>query len=191
MMRRMQGRGLARVIGVAALLLAAPAAAQTSSSSIVEEALKDAQKDQQRDSDRVRNMVDEAVKGTEQAPSGEEAVNPPAPESLRPLAGNEPGVLPAGFNAADLKDRPVRDGTGEQIGTLRGLVLDEASGLAKVMVEFGPLFGKGPKVAAMPFETLTPATTGDDGYVIELTQVAYDAMPAYRWAGEAWRREGA
>lgn len=191
MMRRMQGRGLARVIGVAALLLAAPAAAQTSGSSIVEEALKDAQQDQKRDSDRVRNMVDEAVKGTEQAPSGEEAVNPPAPASLRPLKGNEPGLLPAGFNAEDLKDRPVRDGTGEQIGTLRGLVLDEASGLAKVMVEFGPLFGKQPKVAAMPFETLTPATTGGDGYVIELTQVAYDSMPAYRWAGEAWRREGA
>ena len=190
-MRRTQGRGPTAAIGVAVLLLAAPAAAQTSGSSIVEEALKDAHKDQQRDSNRVREMVDEAVKGAERAPSGEEAVNPPAPEALRPLRGDEPGVLPAGFRAEDLKDRPVRDGTGEQIGTLRGLVLDEASGLAKVMVEFGPLFGKSAKISAVPVETLAPATAGGDGYTVALTQVAYDAMPAYRWAGEAWRREGA
>src|SRR3712207_4769887 len=136
MMRRMRGRMLA----AGALLLAAAAApavvAQTSGSSIVEEALKDAQQDQQRDTDRVRRMVDEAVQGAEEAPSGKDAVNPTAPEALRPLAGDEPGALPVGFRAGDLKDRPVRDGTGAQIGTLRGLVRDEASGLAKVMVEF-------------------------------------------------------
>ncbi len=190
-MRQTRGRKLTATI-LAAALAASPLAAalaQTSGSSIVEEALKDAQQDQQRDTDRVRRMVDEAIQGAEEAPSGEDAVNPTAPEALRPLAGDEPGAVPVGFKAEDLKDRPVRDGTGAQIGTLRGLVRDEASGLAKVMVEFGPLFGKPPKVSALPVETLAEAPGG--GYLVELTPVAYEAMPAYRWSVEAWRREGA
>lgn len=195
-MRQTRGRGPVRAAGVAGVLLLAgvgsmPVAAQTSGSSIVEEALKDARQDQERDSGRVRRMVDEAVQGAVDAPSGEETVNPPAPVALLPLSGSEPGVLPPGFKAEDLKERPVRDGTGEQIGTLRGLVRDEASGLTQVMVEFTPLFGKPAKVSVLPVDTLIPAEAAGDGYVVELTPVAYDAMPAYRWAGEAWHREGA
>ncbi len=198
MMRHTRGRRPVRAAGVAGVLLLAaavgsvpPVAAQTSGSSIVEEALKDARQDQQRDSGRVRRMVDEAVQGAVGAPSGEETVNPPAPAALRPLTGGEPGTLPPGFSAEDLRDRPVRDGTGEQIGTLRGLVRDEASGLTQVLVEFAPLFGKPGKVSVLPVDTLTPAAAASDGYVVELTPVAHDAMPAYRWSGEAWRREGA
>ena len=45
--------------------LAAPVLAQSSGASIVDEALKGVQEDQARDAERVRRMVDEAVKGTE------------------------------------------------------------------------------------------------------------------------------
>ena len=58
--------------------------------SIVDEALKGVQEDQARDAERVRRMVDEAVKGTEAAPSGLEAVNPPAPAELQPLPEDMP-----------------------------------------------------------------------------------------------------
>jgi hypothetical protein len=169
------------------------AAAQPASSggAIVNEVLKDAEQEQNRDSERVRRMVEEAVKGAERAPSGEEAVNPEAPDRLRPVIGEPPGALPAGFSAKDLENRPVRDGTGARIGTLRGVVLDEGSGIARVMVEFAPMFGQPGKISAMEIEALTPAPDAADGYVVELTPVAYEAMPAYAREREHWRRVGA
>lgn len=169
----------------------APALAQTSGSSIVDEALRDAEQEQTRDSDLVRRMVDEAVKGAETAPSGQDAVNPRAPDTLRPLTGEEPTVLPAGFEAKDLENQPVRDGAGARIGTVRSVVLDESTGLARAMVEFEPLFGQPAKTSPVEIELLTPATRSGDGFVVELTPVAYQSMPAYAWQQGQWRREGA
>ena len=108
---RRQKHGAA-AMGCAILLgLAAPVQAQSSGASIVDEALKGVQEDQARDAERVRRMVDEAVKGTEAAPSGLEAVNPPAPAELQPLPDDTPGALPAGYRPEDLAGKPVRDGT--------------------------------------------------------------------------------
>lgn len=190
-MRQEQGRKLVLITLLALAVAAMPAKAQTSGSSIVEEAIKDAQQDQQRDSERVRRMVDEAVKGTEQAPSGRDAVDPPAPETLQPVALEEPGVLPAGYQPEDIKDQPVRDGTGAEIGRVRGMARDNGTGLAKVIVEFQPLFGRPGKVTALGVESLTRAPQQADGYLMDLTPVAYDAMPAYDWADGQWRRAGA
>jgi hypothetical protein len=161
-----------------------------SGSAIVEEALKDAEKDQQRDSERVRRMVDEAVKGAERAPSGQEAVNPTAPDVLRPLPADAPGALPPGTQPQDLVEQPVRDASGARIGTVKGLVRDEASGVARVMVEFAPVFGQPGKTSVLGIEALTRADK-ESGYVVDLTPVAYDAMPAYTWQDQVWRRVGA
>jgi hypothetical protein len=161
-----------------------------SGSSIVEEALKDAEQDQRRDTERVRRMVDEAVKGAEQAPSGQEAVNPTAPDVLRPLPADAPGALPPGTRAEDLVEQPVRDASGARIGTVKGLVRDEASGVAQVMVEFAPVFGQPGKTSVLGIEALTRAE-GESGYVVDLTPVAYDALPAYAWQDQVWRRVGA
>ena len=168
----------------------ATAQPQPSGGSIVDETLQDIRKDEERDAGRVRGMVDEAMKGASGKPSGEEIVNPAAPAALLPLSGDVPELVPTGYDAAKLKDRPVRDGAGDPIGTSRGLARDEASGVTLVMVELAPLFGKPAKVSVMPVELLVPAVAEEDGYVVELTPVAHDAMPAYRWAGEAWRRDG-
>lgn len=197
-MRQEQRRSpLAGLVQPAFLILAlagaglTPVLAQTSGSSIVDEALKDAEKEQTRDSDLVRRMVDEAVKGAETAPSGEDAVNPKAPDTLRPLSGNEPTLLPAGFELEDLENQPVRDGAGARIGTVRSVVLDESTGLTRAMVEFEPLFGHPGKTSPVEIELLTPATRSGDGFVVELTPVAYQSMPAYAWQQGQWRREGA
>ena len=68
------------------LALSGLAAAQSSGGQIVEEALKCVEQDQARDSQRVKEIVDEAVRGTQQAPSVQDTVNPAAPEILLPLA---------------------------------------------------------------------------------------------------------
>jgi hypothetical protein len=185
-----------RALGAAgvAVGLALPVAgsAQPATSGIVEEAVKDAHQDQARDSERVRRMVDEAVKGAEQAPSGQDAVNPTAPDTLRPLRADAAGTaLPVGYEARDLLEKPVRDGSGARIGQVRDLATDEASGLARVMVEFEPLFGQPGKVSALEVEALVPAPDGADGFVVELTPVKLEQMPAYARRDEVWRRVGA
>ncbi len=136
-------------------------------------------------------MVDEAVQGTQEAPSGRDTVNPVAPESLRPLVDAEaPGVLPVGYEAKGLLGRPVDDGTGARIGTIEDLVLDESSGVARAMVAFDRLFDQPAKTTVVPIESLTTATARGDGYVMELTTVQFAAMPAYAKEGEVWRRVG-
>jgi hypothetical protein len=178
---------------LAAALVAGQADAQETppTSAIVEDALKGVQQDQAKDAERVRRMVDEAVKGTERAPSGQDAVNPAAPEELRPLGGDQPGALPAGTQPGDFLGKPVRDGTGAQIGTVRDLAVDGASGATRAIVEFQPLFGHPGKTSALGIEALLPAVAGSDGFVVELTPVAYDEMPAYRREQAVWRRAGA
>ena len=100
------------------LALSGLAAAQSSGGQIVEEALKGVEQDQARDSQRVKEIVDEAVRGTQQAPSGQDTVNPAAPETLRPLADKDaPGVLPVGYQSDTLIGRPIDDGTGARIGS--------------------------------------------------------------------------
>lgn len=164
--------------------------AQSTGATIVDEALKGVEEDQTRDAERMRRMVDEAVKGAEQAPSGQEAVNPSAPASLRPLTDDAPGALPVGYRAADLIGAPVRDGAGAEIGRIRGLGLDDASGVARAIVELVALFGQPGKVAAVPVETLAPAAAGRDGYVMDVSAVAIDQLPAYAWRDGTWRRSG-
>ena len=107
----------ARVALAAAMVMLAVASngvgAQSSGAGIVDEALKGVRQDQERDAERVRRMVDEAVRGTENAPSGEETVSPSAPERLDQLSpGTAAGVMPAGFRVEELVGRPVEDGTG-------------------------------------------------------------------------------
>lgn len=193
-MRQEESRSLTVGVAVLAGALAsapwvAPARAQSSGGSIVEEAVRDAEQEQNRDSDLVRRMVDEAVKGAETAPSGREAVNPQAPDSLRPIDGSAPTTLPAGLDLEDLENQPVRDAAGSQIGTVRGVAVDEATGLPRAMVEFGSLFGEPGKTAPVEIETLTPAEGG--GFVLDLTPVAYRSMPAYAWREGQWRRQDA
>ena len=168
-----------------------PGLGQATGSTIVDEALKGVAEDQARDAERMRRMVDEAVKGTEQAPSGREAVNPSAPASLRPMTDDAPGALPVGYRAADLIGAPVRDGAGAEIGRVRGLGLDDASGVARAIVELAPLFGHPGKTAAVAVETLAPATAGRDGYVMDLSAVAIAQLPTYTWRDNMWRRADA
>ena len=169
-------------------LLAGPAAAQSTGSDIVREALEGVRQDQARDSARVRAIIDEAVRGAEEGPSGSDTVNPAAPDVLRPLAADEPSLLPAGYSAEELIGRAVDDGTGARIGVIRELVADEASSAPRLLVEFEPLFGQPGKISAVPVEALTTAVARGEGYVMELTAVAYDQLPPYRRDGEVWRR---
>ena len=186
-MGRRQKQG-ATAVGCAILLgLAAPVLAQSSGASIVDEALKGVQADQARDAERVRRMVDEAVKGTEGAPSGLEAVNPPAPAELQPLPDDTPGALPAGYRPEDLAGKPVRDGTSTEIGRIRALVLDQTSGAARAMVAFTPLFGQPGKISAVEVESLVPSSRGD-GFELQLTPVQLEQMPAYALDQQIWRR---
>jgi hypothetical protein len=174
--------------GILVLAGAPGAGAQSSSSDIVKEALEGVQQDQARDSERVRRMVDEAVKGAEQAPSGQDTVNPTAPDALRPIGEGEPAALPVGYSVAELVGRPVEDGTGARLGVVRGLVLDETSGVARAMVEFEPLFGQPGKTSAVAVESLTTATARGGGFVMELNQLGYEQLPAYAWDDPVWRR---
>ena len=170
-------------------MLATGARAQSSGASIVEEALQGVREDQARDADRVRRMVDEAVQGSETAQSGEDTVNPEAPPTLRPLADPKaPGALPVGYQAEELLDRPVEDGTGTRIGVVRDLVRDETSGIARAMVAFEPMFAQPGKTAVVPIESLTKATARGDGYVMELTSIAFARMPAYVQRDAVWQR---
>ena len=186
------GNGMRWALIVAAVALTAGRVeAQSSSNAIVEEALKGVEQDQARDSQRVKEIVDEAVRGTQQAPSGQDTVNPAAPEILRPLADKDaPGVLPVGYQSDTLIGRPIDDGTGARIGVIRDLVLDEASGVALAMVEFQPLFDLPGKTSAVAIESLSTATARGDGYVMELTSVEFSQLPAYAKDGAVWRRSG-
>jgi hypothetical protein len=85
----------------------------------------------------------------------------------------------------------VRDGTGKQIGILRGLARDDKGGQAQAMVEFSPLFGRPGKTSVLALEALRPGVADGPGYVVELTPVAYDALPGYALDHAVWRRVGA
>ena len=50
------------------------------------------------------------------------------------------------------------------------------------MVEFGPLFGKPGKLAAVAVDTLTTGAGGQGSYVISLTSSRFERMPAYAWS---------
>ncbi|MEK0082212.1 PRC-barrel domain-containing protein [Benzoatithermus flavus] len=179
---------------VATVALAGPASIRAqgegSTSAIVEDALKNVEKDQARDAERVRRMVEEAVKGAEQAPSGQDAVNPTAPEELRSLGSDRPDALPVGLQPQDLLNKPVRDGTGARIGTVQDLVVDEPSGAARAIVAFQPLFGLPGKTSVLELEALVPVRGQSDGFVVELTPVEYERMPDYRRDQAVWRRAG-
>ena len=184
----------ARVALAAAMVMLAVAStsagAQSSGAGIVDEALKGVRQDQERDAERVRCMVDEAVRGTENAPSGEETVSPSAPERLDQLSpGTAAGVMPAGFRVEELVGRPVEDGTGGKLGTLRAVALEPGGDVPVAMIDFAPLFGRVAKTAAVPLDELTPSAAADS-LVLSLTAVGYDELPAYAWRDGVWRREG-
>lgn len=185
-------RTLARITCIACIACscAGPVAAQSSPDSIVDEALKGVEQDQARDSERMRRMVDEAVKGAEQAPSGQELVNPAAPPILRPIGDDAATVLPVGYRADELIGAPVRDGAGAEIGRIRGLGVDDASGAARAIVELAALLGQPAKVAAVPVETLVPAPPEHGGYLLDLSAVALEQLPAYAWSDGVWRLTG-
>lgn len=180
----------------APLLLATapvPAFAQASSSGgIVDEAVRDAEREQRRDEEKVRDIVKEAVEGAENAPSGEAAVTPPPADTLAPLPSEQAGALPPGVTAQDLLDQPVQDGSGTQIGKVAGLVIDHQSGLARAMVAFTPVFGEPGKTAPVELDILRPTSDGKPGYIVDMTPIQYQALPAYSLAGDGrWRRDGA
>lgn len=179
--------GIATIAALSLIVAAGAGQAQDapSGSSIVEEAIRGAQEDQRRDQERVRGIIDEAVRGAEEAPSGQATVRPPPPDTLQPLPADAPASLPPGTTPDDLLDRPIHDATGAEIGKIQGLVLDEASGLARAMIAFGPLFGEPPKSAPVEIEVLQPS---DGGYVLDLNPLAYQELPAYVRDGERWRR---
>ena len=187
MIRPRTGRFLAMAT-LTLLPLGAVAQQGADTRAIVEDALKGVAAQQAKDAERVRRISEEAVKGAEAAPSGKEAVNPTAPEALRPLADDQTAMLPAGFDAETLQDRPVRNAAGEQIGMLRGPAVDEATGQPKVMVEFAPMFGQPGKLTALSIEQLSQASGQGGGYVVEMTPVAYGELADYRLTDGAWRR---
>ena len=168
--------------------LSAHAPAQTSGADIVKEALEGVQQDQARDSERVKEIVEEAVRGAEQAPSGQETIVPSAPDRLVPLAGDAPVSLPAGYREEEMVGKPVVDATGARLGEIKGLGLDHVNGMARAMVEFAPLFGRPGKLAAVAVDTLTVGTGTQQGYVISLTSSDFERMPAYAWSDRSWRR---
>lgn len=169
-------------------ILPAGAQGQTSGADIVKDALKGVQEDQARNSQRVKEIVEEAVRGAEQAPSGQETIVPTAPDTLVPLPAGAQATLPAGYSADEMIGKPVVDGTGAKLGTIKGLGLDDAHGMARAMVEFEPLFGRPGKLAAVAVDTLTTGVGTAGGYVISLTSSDFDRMPAYAWSNQAWRR---
>lgn len=169
----------------------APAHGQSSGKSIVEEALQGVEQDQARDSQRVRSIIEEAVRGAEQAPSGIETVAPTAPEVLEPMgADSPPGLLPVGFDIAQLVGQPVADAAGARLGTIRAVAVEQSGRTAHALVEFSDAFGRQGKTAAVPLDKLTPSATTGSGYVMALTAVAYDQLPSYAWRDGAWRRQG-
>ena len=97
-------------------------------------------------------------------------------------------TLPAGYSADEMIGKPVVDGTGAKLGTIKGLGLDDAHGMARAMVEFEPLFGRPGKLAAVAVDTLTTGVGTAGGYVISLTSSDFDRMPAYAWSNQAWQR---
>lgn len=165
--------------------------AQSSGQSIVEEALKGVKEDQARDSQRVQRMIDEAVRGAEQAPSGKETVTPTAPDILEPIGAEAaPGVLPVGFEVAKLIGQPVDDGTGARLGMIRDIAVEQDGRTAHALVDFGQVFGREAKTAAVPLDTLTPSATAGTGYVMAITAVSYEQLPAYALQNGVWRRQG-
>jgi hypothetical protein len=187
MTKRAMSRKVAAALAVI-VMLPATVHAQSSGAGIVEEALQGVRQDQERDSKRVKEIVEEAVKGAEQAPSGQEAINPTAPETLRPLPPDAQASLPAGYRADEMVGKPIVDGTGAKLGVIRGLVIDDVNGVARAMVEFAPLFGKPGKVTAIAVDTLTTGAAPEGGYVMSLTSTDFDKMPAYAWANPVWQR---
>jgi len=185
-------RGLTIAIALTLLTATGEAVhAQSSGQSIVEEALQGVEQDQARDSQRVKDIIDEAVRGAEQAPSGKETVTPTAPETLKPLGPDEaPGLLPAGYEVAKLVGQPVDDGTGARLGRIRDIAVEQDRRTAHALVDFNQVFGREPKTAAVPLDTLTPSIAKGTGYVVAITAVAYDQLPAYTWQDGAWRRRG-
>ena len=105
-MRWLNGMRWTLIVAAMALTVARPSA-QSSGASIVEEALKGVRQDQARDSERVKRMVDEAVQGTQQAPSGQDTVNPGGAGNA--AASGRPGRArgPAGRLPGRGADRPA------------------------------------------------------------------------------------
>ena len=117
--------------------------------------------------------------------------HPAAPASLRPLTDDAPGALPVGYRAEDLIGAPVRDGAGAEIGRVRGLGLDDTSGVARAIVELAPLFGRPGKIAGGAVETLTPAPARPTAMSWSYRPSRSTQLPAYAWRDSAWRRAGA
>ena len=188
----MQRSRMALMLGAVLLGMASPSAhGQSSGQSIVEEALQGGEQDQARDSQRVRSIIEEAVRGAEQAPSGIETVAPSAPEVLEPMGSDSPpGLLPVGLDVSQLIGRPVEDAAGARLGTIRAVAVEQSGQTAHALVEFADAFGRQAKTAAVPLDKLTPSATTGSGYVVALTAVAYDQLPAYEWRDGAWRRQG-
>ena len=156
------------------------AGAQSSGAGIVDEALKGVRQDQERDAERVKRMVDEAVRGAENAPSGEETVSPSAPEQLDQLPpGTAAGVAAGRFSCRGTGGPAGRARHGGTLGTLRAVALESGGDVPVAMIDFAPLFGRGAKTAAVAARQVD-AGAAADSLVLSLTAIGYDGLPAMR-----------
>ena len=65
------------------------------------------------------------------------------------------------------------------LGVIRDIAVEQDRRTAHALVDFNQVFGREPKTAAVPLDTLTPSIAKGTGYVVAITAVAYHQLPAY------------
>ncbi len=118
------------------------------------------------------------------------AMNEPAAPEARPQPppGGEvlPGAEGHGRQPAsliwthDLEGREIRNPQGDELGTIEGVLLDNAEGrVPYVMVQFGGFLGFGSRLVAVPWGALMPTQNGR-GYTLNVTEDILRAAPSVK-----------
>jgi hypothetical protein len=97
--------------------------------------------------------------------------------------------------AADkVEGTPVKNGRGEQLGTIERVMIDKRSGkVAYAIMAFGGFLGTGEHRHPLPWSVLT-YDTDLDAYVVDLDKDKLQDAPTFMpnenvdWADEAWAR---
>ncbi|HET6468424.1 MAG TPA: PRC-barrel domain-containing protein [Geminicoccaceae bacterium] len=99
------------------------------------------------------------------------------------------GSVAGGFTSEELAGRRVVDPTGNEIGTVRDLLIDpEDDTVSSVLVDVGGFLGLGGRTVALDIESVQSRPGEEGDLVIPLTRDQIEALPAYEEDGEGWRR---